>query len=398
MAFRAAFIGLNKHSDPGISELTGASWDASALHALFLDTFTDIHSTLLLDETATLDAIRAALDEALGRATEDDVVVLTFAGHGTPGHQIVVFDTDRDSLGNSTLPMDELAARFQASKARAVLCIIDCCFSGAAPARVLEGLPVSRGEPADFSAFKGKGRFLLAAASPTQPAWEEPTSGHGLLTRAIIEVFTTREGTLNLTEAVGRVIARTGELAEQIGEQQDACFVGGSEGALELPVLKKAGAWRRLFPDFSTIMVTNELAQLAAFGIPAEIIAQWQGRFPDGLNELQLEAVNRHRVLAEHPLLVVAPTTSGKTFIGEISAVRAATNGMKAVFLLPYRAVVNEKYEDFRATYEPAGMQSEYVVRAISRIRRDSFYRAATTSRSSPMKCFSGWPLAPKAC
>lgn len=104
-------------------------------------------------------------------------------------------------------------------------------------------------------------------------------------------------------------------------------------------------------------MVTNELAQLAAFGIPAEIIAQWQGRFPDGLNELQLEAVNRHRVLAEHPLLVVAPTTSGKTFIGEISAVRAATNGMKAVFLLPYRAVVNEKYEDFRATYEPAGMR-----------------------------------------
>jgi helicase len=357
MAFRAAFIGINKHSDPGVPELTGASRDASALHALFADTFSDIRAKLLLDETATLDTIRTVLDDVLGQAGEDDVIVLSFAGHGTPGHQIVAYDTDRDSPGDTTLPMDELAARFQASRARAVLCIIDCCFSGAAPARVLEGLPVSRGD-LDFAAFSGKGRFLVAAASPTQPAWEEPSSGHGLLTRAIIEVFTSGSGpTLNLTEAVGRVIARTRELAEQIGEQQDACFVGGSEGTLELPVLKKAAAWQKLFPDCSTITVTNELDQLSAFGIPAEIIGQWQARFPDGLNELQLEAVNRHRVLAGHSLLVVAPTTSGKTLIGEISAVRAAVNGKKAVFLLPYRALVNEKYEDFRATYEPAGMR-----------------------------------------
>jgi helicase len=357
MGFRATFIGTNKHSDPGIPELTGAARDASALHALFSDTFSDIRSTLLLDEAATLDAIRAALDECLGQASEDDVVVLTFAGHGTPGHQIVAYDTDRDSPGDTTLPMDELAARFQSSKARAVLCIIDCCFSGAAPARVLEGLPTSRADLADFSAFKGKGRFLLAAASPTQPAWEEPTSGHGLLTRAIIEVFTSREGPLNLTEAVGLVIVRTRELAEQIGEQQDACFVGGSEGALELPVLKQAAAWRKLFPDLSTITVTKDLDQLTMLGVPTDIIAQWQGRFPDGLNQLQLAAVNRHRVLAGNSLLVVAPTSSGKTFIGEISAVRAAVSGSKAVFLLPYRALVNEKYEDFLATYGPAGLR-----------------------------------------
>ena len=357
MAFRATFIGLNKHSDPGIPELTGASRDAAALHALFTDTFNDIRAILLVDEMATLDAIRVALDDVLGQATEDDVVVLSFAGHGTPGHQIVAYDTDRDSAGDTTLPMEDLAARFQASKARAVLCIIDCCFSGAAPARVLEGMPVSRSKPVDFSAFKGKGRFLLAAASPTQPAWEEPTSGHGLLTRAIIEIFTAGDGTLNLTQAVGRVIARTRELAQQIGEQQDACFVGGSEGALELPVLKKAAAWRKLFPDFSTITIRKDLDQLAAFGIPAEILDQWRARFPDGLNELQLEAVNRHRILAGHSLLVVAPTSSGKTFIGEMSAVRAAIDGRKAVFLLPYRALVNEKYEDFRATYEPAGMR-----------------------------------------
>jgi hypothetical protein len=39
---------------------------------------------------------------------------------------------------NTSLSMTELAERFRSSKARAVLCILDCCFSGAAPARVLD--------------------------------------------------------------------------------------------------------------------------------------------------------------------------------------------------------------------------------------------------------------------
>jgi helicase len=137
MAFRATFIGINKHQAPGILELTGATRDAQALHALFNDTFSGIDSRLLIDEAATLSSIRAALDASLGEALPDDVVVLTFAGHGTPGHQIVAFDTDSDSPGDSSLSMTELAERFRSSKARAVLCILDCCFSGAAPARVL---------------------------------------------------------------------------------------------------------------------------------------------------------------------------------------------------------------------------------------------------------------------
>jgi helicase len=356
MAFKAVFVGINRHLDPGVPELTGAVRDAQALHALFQDTFSDIEARLLIDSEATLDAIRANLDRTLSTSTDDDVVVISFAGHGTEAHQIVAYDTDRDEIGSSTLPMEELAAKFKSSRARAILCIVDCCFSGAAPARVLEGTPHARAH-FDFKAFEGKGRFLIAAASPIQPAWEEPGTGHGLLTGAIVEVLTSGTEPIDITAAIAEIVAKTRKRAIAIGENQDPCFVGGIEGKLELPALQRGSHWHSLFPDLQEMKIGKAIDELTGFGLPSDVIQLWKARYPDGLNELQLEAVNRHRVLNGESLLVVAPTSSGKTFIGELAAVRAALANRKTVFLLPYRALVNEKYEDFAAMYGQVGLR-----------------------------------------
>ena len=73
---------------------------------------------------------------------------------------------------------------------------------------------------------------------------------------------------------------------------------------------------------------------------------------------LQISAVNDYRILDGESLLVVAPTSSGKTFIGEMAATKAIIDGRKAVFLLPYRALVNEKYDLFVSVYgEKLGMR-----------------------------------------
>ena len=37
MALRAGFVGINRHADPRVSDLTGAVADATALWALFSD-------------------------------------------------------------------------------------------------------------------------------------------------------------------------------------------------------------------------------------------------------------------------------------------------------------------------------------------------------------------------
>lgn len=49
--------------------------------------------------------------------------------------------------------------------------------------------------------------------------------------------------------------------------------------------------------------------------------------------------------------MVVAPTSSGKTFIGEMAGARAIADGRKVVFLFPYRALTNEKCEQFTVLY-----------------------------------------------
>ncbi len=97
-----------------------------------------LSSCLLVDEAATHAEVSGAMLGTLAAASSDDVVVIAFAGHGSPDGNLVLFDTKAGDLAGTALSMAGLADAFKATKARAVLCILDCCFSGQAPARVLE--------------------------------------------------------------------------------------------------------------------------------------------------------------------------------------------------------------------------------------------------------------------
>ena len=122
-------------------------------------------------------------------------------------------------------------------------------------------------------------------------------------------------------------------------------------------MLKRGDNYAAAFPAMSVQHLSGSFSELAEHGFPPEIVDQWAADFPDGLNPLQLKAVNEHGVLDGGSLLVVAPTSSGKTLIGELAAIQAVIAGKKAAFLLPYRALVNEKFEDFSQRYGSAGLR-----------------------------------------
>lgn len=356
MAILGTFIGIDKYADDGIRDLTSASRDALALWALFEDSIPKIRSTCLVNQDATRAHVLAALDKSLGAADDDDTVIISFAGHGTRDHRFVVHDTSVTDLPDTTLSMGDLARRFKECEARIILCIVDCCFSGGAPARVLEESPMPRDESGSLDTLAGKGRFIISASSSKQPALELPNN-HGLLTKALIEVFE-REGSVDVTSAIGDVVNRVRAEASRMGYEQHPVVFGFVEGGLVMPGLQRGAKYFGTFPEARGINVSRNIADLSQFGIHEGVVTEWARKFPQGLNDLQLKAVNEQRILDGSSLLAIAPTSAGKTFIGELAAARSIAEGRRAVFLLPYRALVNEKYDDFRAMYgERVGMR-----------------------------------------
>ena len=135
MAFYGLFIGIDRYSSADVNWLSCARRDAVAMHALFTDTL-GIGATLLVDADAT----RAAIESEFLRlfsATEVDVVVIYFSGHGTTTHQLVAHDTDLSVLDESTISLDTLTEWFARIPASRLICILDCCFSGGMGARGL---------------------------------------------------------------------------------------------------------------------------------------------------------------------------------------------------------------------------------------------------------------------
>ena len=188
MAVTAVFVGINRYQDSAIPELAGARRDALALWALFTDTIEGLAARRLVDEEATYSEVTDAILGALEGAQEDDVIVITFAGHGSPDGRLLLSDTDATNLPGTALPMSTLVDGFKGTGARAVLCILDCCFSGQAPARVFATDARPRNAFA-LDRVAGEGRILLAACATSEAAWEQPGTGHGLLTHATIEAF-----------------------------------------------------------------------------------------------------------------------------------------------------------------------------------------------------------------
>lgn len=357
MSTKGVFIGVNQHDDPNIPELNGAVRDATALWALFADTMADMSSHLLVEKAATCDAVRRAVLGILSAASSEDVVVITFAGHGSPAGHLVLSDTLVAKLDATSLSMIELAEAFKATKARAVLCILDCCFSGQAPARVLEVSARPRNAFV-LSGVQGEGRIILSACATTESAWEQPGTGHGILTHAIIQAMTNpSSGQVTFPEIGGEIIRLARLEAERIAVTQTPEFLGSVQGGLVFPTLKKGSNFLAAFPPDRVITLSGPFSELAAHGVPEKIAGSWTEQFPGGLNPLQLAAVNTHGVLAGKSLLVVAPTSSGKTMVGELAAIQAVISGRKAAFLLPYRALVNEKFDTFTAQYGSAGLR-----------------------------------------
>ncbi len=362
MALKGLFIGIDRFRSSSISWLSCAKRDASALYALFTDTFGG-DTKLLTDENAT----RAGIEEEIQHfftCLPEDIVVITFSGHGSDTHELVTYDTILQNLSQTGIPLATLSEWLHRIPSRQLICILDCCFSGGVGAKAIQSPNKPRSLLSTellLEQLSGEGRLILTASGATEAAWESGTSGHGLLTYHLINALlgveeVKSEGKISVYKLLDYVTTRVKDDSLGIGEIQHPVLLGHLTDRLTWPVFVRGEVYRRLFPERSASEVKPALDSLLPYGFPTQIIEQWSKSIPE-LNSLQLNAINEYGLLQGNNILISAPTSSGKTLIGELAAVHHALQRKKSVFLFPLKALVNDKLNQFREGYEPFGLK-----------------------------------------
>lgn len=89
-----------------------------------------------------------------------------------------------------------------------------------------------------------------------------------------------------------------------------------------------------------------------ATAVRNELVEEFAQRYPFPLDQFQLEAMQA--LSADRSVLVAAPTGTGKTVIAEFGVELARSKGMRAIYTAPIKALSNQKFHDWRATYGDA--------------------------------------------
>jgi len=104
-----------------------------------------------------------------------------------------------------------------------------------------------------------------------------------------------------------------------------------------------------------------KIKSLKNYGIPSCIVNIWEKHCSSYLLPIQEEAVRNYGILDDKEnqnLLVVAPTSSGKTFIGEMAAITQVIHQKKVIYLVPLRCLAEEKYRHFKNLYSSYGIET----------------------------------------
>ncbi|HYU53806.1 MAG TPA: caspase family protein, partial [Gemmatimonadaceae bacterium] len=200
MRAAGVLVGVSAQADPGIRELNFGHRDAERLHAIFADANLAagvrpdlLH--LLTNQTATCEAVRAALKDAANavNAGHADILILHFSCHGTQSGRLVLHDTDIDRVNDTTIGLHELAEAVAGIPEAQVVITLDACFSG-----TVLGQPGSLNRDA-FDRFmqplRGEGRFVVWAAGPDEEAYESSVLAHGYLSHALADALETFRAT-----------------------------------------------------------------------------------------------------------------------------------------------------------------------------------------------------------
>lgn len=204
----AVVIGISTYKDSRINTLRYAARDASAFYDWLVSPqggrYAPANVKLLLDADATGKNIKNALYNWLKQALEEDVVVIYFAGHGSPESPdspnnlyLLPYDTEYDNIASTGYPMWDIETALKRFiKAGKVIVIADACHSGGVGQtfdiahRANRGVKVNAiSEGLQSLSGVGDGVCVISASGDRQLSQEGQQwgGGHGVFTYHLLQ-------------------------------------------------------------------------------------------------------------------------------------------------------------------------------------------------------------------
>jgi hypothetical protein len=190
--------------------------------------------------------ILSAVNQFAAAATENDVLLVFFAGHGVEvgSHPYLLSnDTKMDVVRDTAVDISILNSYLEKSKARCTLRIFDACRSGFSEARLLNPT-MSRGlEQALLKSSKGWATF--SACSTGECAFEHPDLKQGVFTYYLCEglngAAANEHGVVTWERLIDYVKISVANFCKSQSWQQTPHTVADLSGTLELVMVEGAG-------------------------------------------------------------------------------------------------------------------------------------------------------------
>jgi uncharacterized caspase-like protein len=208
----AVVVGVSeyKFTDAGLKSLNYADDDAKSV-ADFLQTpqggsFSSADIKLLLNQDASIGAVRSALNDVAKRAKAQDLIFIFIAGHGAPDPlasqnlYFLLYDTKVVDMVKTAFPMNDLKQYLDTQvSAERVLVMIDTCHSAGVNQKTKSLVAgrdlVQEGDENNISnfyltnqLFKQTGRAILTSSDVNEVSQESAKWGnHGVFTWALLE-------------------------------------------------------------------------------------------------------------------------------------------------------------------------------------------------------------------
>jgi uncharacterized caspase-like protein len=204
----AVVIGVSEYADSRIPSLRYATADARAIYDWLVDPnggrYAPARVKLLLDREATAANMKDALFNWLRQAIAEDVILIYFAGHGSPDSPdsaqnlfLLPNDTRYDNVAATGFPMWDIETALKRFiKAKRVVVIADACHSGGVGAsfdiaRRAAGTTPSNPISSGIQSLSrvGDGIAVISASDERQfsAEGEKFGGGHGVFTHFLLE-------------------------------------------------------------------------------------------------------------------------------------------------------------------------------------------------------------------